>query len=426
MEQHHVTVLNTLVRVQRFLDAKASITVKANRSSYRRTLDDVVMKLSEHDTMQTGARRSSLGYTAKERVVRNALKINHMRPIAAIAAAMLRDVPEFNALKMPPQYVTSRALIAWAGAMGNAASPYQATFWDAGLDSDFIAQLRGAAEQLSETIADRGETKAAQAGATSGMSAECTRGRQALRVLDALVEPQLGGNVGWLAEWKSCKQFGGRAVPIAGSSIDAAAKGLASAPAAAPAKLADVRNVVPAVPSAQLDERVDRDDAPDGVAAASSEVLVAQPVQQIEEACVNRVGERQGHFDGHRSGVGELGPWDFVPRLYLRSVFGESDLHARVQNRVRVSDMMHDLTNRPAVGAIGSVELRERKSVDSVAKIGGKSGDVVDGSRTGLEGMRRTPLVFTDWVAQREKVARGGGNGLHANQSEAKRVLSSR
>ena len=424
MQSQHVHVLDTFVRVQRFLDDKAQIVVKANRSSYRMMLDDVVMKLSEHAVTQTGARRASRGYTAKERVVRNALKINHMRPIAAVTEAMLRDVPEFNALKMPPQYISSRALIAWAGAMGDAVSRYQATFVAAGFDSDFIAQLRRAAEQLSETIADRGETRSAQAGATAGLSAECTRGRQAVRVLDALVEPQLGGNVGLLAEWKACKQFGGRRVPIAITSLDAAAKGLASVPAAAPAKLADVRDVMSAVPSAQVDERVDRDDAPYRVAGAASEVVGSQPVQQIDEARVDRVDERQGDVDGHRGRVGELGPWDLVPRLYLRSLFGEGDLHARVQNRVRISDMMHDLTNRPAVGAIRRVELSERQTGDGVAKTRGKRGDVVDGSGAGLDGMRRKPLVFTDWVAQREKVARG--NGLHANQAEAKRVHSSR
>ncbi len=425
MESAHVTVLNALVRVQRFLDDKSQIVVKANRSNYRMALDDVVMKLSEHATTQTYARRASRGQAAKERVVRNALKLNHMRPIAAVAASMLRDVPEFKALTMPPQYISSRNLIAWAGAMYKAAAPYEATFTSAGFDSDFLAQMRRAADQLSETIADRGATKTTQAGATAGLSDECARGRKTLRVLDALVEPQLGGDIALLVEWKACKRFGGRRLPIAGASLDAAAGTPASVPAAAPSKLADVRDVVPAVPSAQLDERVDRDDAPDGVAGPSTELLGRQPVQEISEPRVDRVDERQGYVDGHRRGVGELGPRDFVPRLYLRSLFGEGDLHARVQHRVRIGDVMHDLTHGPTIGAIRSVELVERQPGDGAAQTRGKSGDVVDGSRAGLDGMRRTPLVFTDWVAQREKVARG--NGLHGgDHSEAKRVQSSR
>lgn len=224
MEAAQANVMDTFVRVQRFLDDQSSIVANANKSSYRALLDDVVANLADHAVTQTGARRAALGKTAKERVVRNALRINYMRPIAAVAAAKLRDVPEFTALKMPPVQTTSRNLVACAGAMCGAASAYEATFMGAGLDTDFIAQLRHAADQLSATIADRGATKATQVGATAGLFAECTRGRQAVRVLDALVEPQLGGDTALLAAWKSAKQYTGRQMPITEVSVDAAAE----------------------------------------------------------------------------------------------------------------------------------------------------------------------------------------------------------
>ncbi len=58
-----------------------------------------------------------------------------------------------------------------------------------------------------------------------------------MRVLDSLIEPQLAGNIVLLVQWKAAKRFTGRAVPIASTTIDAAARGPAeqSADTSAPA-----------------------------------------------------------------------------------------------------------------------------------------------------------------------------------------------
>jgi hypothetical protein len=64
-----------------------------------------------------------------------------MRPIAMIAAAQLKQGPEFSALRMPPANVTSRRLIAAAGAMVAAATNYASAFTSAGMRADFLEQL---------------------------------------------------------------------------------------------------------------------------------------------------------------------------------------------------------------------------------------------------------------------------------------------
>jgi len=109
--------------------------------------------------------------------------------------------------------------------MSDAASAYDKTFIAAGLPADFIARLSDAANALNDAIANRGVTKTAQSGATAGLSAETARGRQAVKVLDSLVEPQIAGNMALLAQWKAAKRIGGKAMPVSGTTIDAAAKG---------------------------------------------------------------------------------------------------------------------------------------------------------------------------------------------------------
>src|SRR6185369_11461552 len=106
----------------------------------------------------------------------------------------LKQVPEFLSLKMPQTNATSRSLIAAAGGMANAAKSYAKTFTDAGLSPDFLAQLQGAADTLNATLTNRGATRSAQSGATAGLNAETTRGREVVKVLDSLIEPQFGGD----------------------------------------------------------------------------------------------------------------------------------------------------------------------------------------------------------------------------------------
>ncbi len=234
MQSNQAAILNTLIRVQRFIDANKNALGTINDSGYRSVLDDVVDTLGNHALSQTSSKRASAADAAKERVLRNTLKLNHMRPIASIAAAQLRQVPEFVALKMPPANSTSRALISAAGAMVSAASIYQKTFVAAGLSDDFGAQTTAAAAALADSIANRGASRTIMSGATAGLTAEATRGRQAVKVLDSLIEPQLAGNIVLLARWKAAKRFGGKSAPIASTTIDAAARGPAdqSAPAA--------------------------------------------------------------------------------------------------------------------------------------------------------------------------------------------------
>ncbi len=225
MKSTHAAVLNMLVRVQRFLNLNGDTLGTINESGYRAILDEAVTTLGESDVTQAGSKRAVAAQVAKERVLRNALKVNNMRPIATVAAAQLRQVPEFLALKMPPVRTTSRALVASAGAMAEAAATYSATFVDAGLPTNFLTALNSSRDALNSAINSRSTTKSTLTGATASIAAEASRGRQAVKVLDSLVEPLIAGNVALLTQWQTAKRIGGKAQPIANSSIDAAAKG---------------------------------------------------------------------------------------------------------------------------------------------------------------------------------------------------------
>ena len=112
--------------------------------------------------------------------------------------------------------------------MKSAAGEYASAFIGAGLPADFIDQLQSASDALSNSLTSRTSNGAAQRGATIGLDAEATRGRQAVKVLDSLVEPLIQGNLALLGQWTAAKRFGGKASAPTSTSIDAAARGPAT------------------------------------------------------------------------------------------------------------------------------------------------------------------------------------------------------
>jgi hypothetical protein len=231
MKHRQSHVLETLRQVQVFLDANATAIGPAFASS-RRNLDDVVTQLTTYANAQEVGTISSRGETAKQRALRDALREDHMEPIAEVARQKLRDVPEFRALVMPPSNATSTQLIARATAMAEAAQAHEQVFKEIGLPDDFIASLRTLAAEVAQSIDDRKQHASKRSGATAGLDAEEKRGRGVLRLINALVVPRLRKSEALLAEWRSAKRVPRKPGPVA-TAVSAVAVGTVGTPTAA-------------------------------------------------------------------------------------------------------------------------------------------------------------------------------------------------
>jgi hypothetical protein len=195
-------ILEALRRIQRFLDDNDATLGAVNQSSARKRLDDTVTQIGSHAVAQVAGRRGSEGETAKQRALRESLRKDHMRPVAVIAGQNLREQPEFKLLRMPPWNVRGARLTAAANDMANAAEKFTDLFVQEGLPSDFVVQLRTAANELDQSIDARGQSRGVRAGATEGLKAESKRARGLIRVLDSLVRPKLGTNDELLRQWQ--------------------------------------------------------------------------------------------------------------------------------------------------------------------------------------------------------------------------------
>jgi hypothetical protein len=236
VKQKESYVRDTLVSVQRFLDANAAALGSANNSGGRKALDDAIAALDGHAIAQAEHRIGSTGETQKQRSLRLTLRRQFLRPIVKVAAATLGNVPELAALRLPGNKVVGASLVDAANAIANAAAPYTATFVTAGLRPDFLDGLRAVTQQLASSLGGRTDHTAKRRGSTIGLGSGTANGRRALQLLDAAIH-QTVTDEQLLAEWNAVKRIPNKPGPArtAGTPVAAGSHAPTTPAPAAPA-----------------------------------------------------------------------------------------------------------------------------------------------------------------------------------------------
>jgi hypothetical protein len=245
MKTHQQYQLDSLQRVQAFLDANATAVGALQTSEARQQLDAAVAQLVTHGNDQSTAGLELAGQISREKSLITDLKTRHMQPIATFARAKLRGVPDFAALIKPLANESPKQLVQTARAMATAGAPQADALTRGGFPPDTIAQLGAAADAVQAAMTDRSNTKVRRVGATKGIGEQLVLGREAARMLNAVIRKQFGGDATFLAAWRSAWRV---------TAKPGVARGLAAVP-------------VVAVPSAVT--------AP----AAAAPVVVPQPAQ---------------------------------------------------------------------------------------------------------------------------------------------------
>ncbi|GAC1614121.1 MAG: hypothetical protein NVS4B3_28540 [Gemmatimonadaceae bacterium] len=204
-KQEHV--LRTFHSVAAFLQTKAPHPLPRNFPLQLRALQDVIARLSQYAIDQDAGVRFAGRETERQIALRTELRERWMKPIANIARAVLRDAPGIEkALRAPHSKTRNRALIAAANAMAEAAAPYRAIYADIGLSDDVAAELRGAAERLTESLTDRLQHRGRRRAATGTIAVDIANGRRAVQILGAMIRHAYHGDVHTLAEWDGARK----------------------------------------------------------------------------------------------------------------------------------------------------------------------------------------------------------------------------
>ena len=204
-----------LRRVEQFMDAFAAQLTVVNTTAARQELDQLVKDMGVHESTQAISTLNAKGQTAQLAALRHDLVEEHMRPVATIAAAHLRTVPNFQAMQVPRSSVKVAVLVQDAIAMAEAARPYQQVFVANGRAADFADALVAAAGAVRASIDARAQNIGNRAGARQGLTATATRAIAVVRLLDAQIKRALVDDPTALAAWQSAKRIGrGKVVPI--------------------------------------------------------------------------------------------------------------------------------------------------------------------------------------------------------------------
>jgi hypothetical protein len=215
MRAREIRKFDMLRRVRQFLDEFAATLGAVNATAARKELDRLVREMGIDETAQATSTLNAKSQTAIQAVLRRDLVTHHMRPVATIAAAHLRDVPGFEALHLSPKGVKVAVLIQDATAMAEAARDYQQMFVENGRPENFADALLAAAAAVRGSIDARAKCITSRAGARDGLKATASRAYLVIRLLDAQVQSALVDDPKTLAGWRSAKRIGkGKVVPI--------------------------------------------------------------------------------------------------------------------------------------------------------------------------------------------------------------------
>jgi hypothetical protein len=215
MRVQQIRKFDMLRRVQQFLDEFAAKLFGAAAAAARAALDQLVEDMRVNEAEQASNTLNAKGQTAAQVALRDKLVKDHMRPVALIAAAHLRDVPEFKALQVPKVGVKTAVLVQDANAMAEAAKPYQQVFVGNGRPETFVDDMVAAAAAVRASIDARAKSIATKAAARDGLKSTATRAHSVLRFLDAQVKSAAADDPKILAAWNSAKRIGkGKVVPI--------------------------------------------------------------------------------------------------------------------------------------------------------------------------------------------------------------------
>jgi hypothetical protein len=208
MKAQEVRQYDMLRRVRQYLNDFSATLAIVNATAARKELDELVKQMGINEALQATSTLSARSQTATQAALRRDLWIHHMRPVATIAAAHLRDVPGFAALRMPRFNAKLAVVVQQAIAMAEAAQAHRQVFVENGRSENFADELVAAASVIRGATDARSGSIAARAGARDGIKATASRAHVILTLLDAQVRSVLIDDPKTLAGWNSAKRVG--------------------------------------------------------------------------------------------------------------------------------------------------------------------------------------------------------------------------
>ena len=202
-------LVQRFVQVESFLDANQALIDPASVAPQRVVLANAIAQVATYAQQQQSRGVETVqAHTVAS--LRDSLRDSFMRPIATIALAKLPITPNLrSAFTLPPAKTNALTLVTMAQTMGQAAVPYAQVFIQNGLKPTFLDDLSKAVGALHDAVTAADGSKVTSKGATSGIKEQLVAGKGAIRLIDAIVRPDLASNKTLLSQWNTVKRTAG-------------------------------------------------------------------------------------------------------------------------------------------------------------------------------------------------------------------------
>ncbi len=215
------SALSSFQRVQEFLAQLPTSSDAPTLGAQAKELGEVIARLSSNSVEQEAGGRFARVHTEAQRRLRQTLYTEHMQPIARVAREVFGASGMDRAFRMPRHTTVNQKVLAAAGAMAAAAQKEREVFLKHGLPQNFVEQLESCASALETARNARVESGRRRVTATADLVEQVKRGKKAVRLLNAILQPRLAKDPELLAAWRSAKR-----IPL----VTAAATDVVSAP----------------------------------------------------------------------------------------------------------------------------------------------------------------------------------------------------
>lgn len=207
--------LQVLRRVRDFLAVTEVTPPLGAIAKHVEELDGVIARLSAHAVGQDASNRGYHSAALLARQKSRRLRKAYLLPVALMGKTLFRNDPALRYDLAMPDGQGYERLIAAGISMAQHAEGRRDRFVAAGFGEDFVDQLKQAALDLQRAVDLTSAQLGHRAAATSGMLQELARGRDLVRLLDAMVGSWLEDHMqDRVAEWKTLTRFVRVAPPV--------------------------------------------------------------------------------------------------------------------------------------------------------------------------------------------------------------------
>jgi len=201
MQRKDHRLFEALDRVDEFLDQNREVLGAVIPASAQENFRTSRTQLVDYLKAQDAFRRSTHTTVVAKRVLREELIRTHMIPLSIVSRTLRTTLEDVNAFRVPARTRPFAAFVVAGYGMADAAKQNEPALLAGGLASGFIDKLIAATDALRDAVNATSETNARRVEATAGLRKAGRIGRDAIRVLNALVRAAVKDDNTLLDRW---------------------------------------------------------------------------------------------------------------------------------------------------------------------------------------------------------------------------------